>query len=271
MKARKQYKISNRMLVVWLTLTGIILLLTPQTITGKFQGAFTHIFRYPLRLGRGISLSARVVDQPNYDLARREIQYQNHIANLVAELEEKNSQIEKLAGIRYHQHSLEGAALVMADVINVNLQGSRNEIIINRGQSDGLKKGQLVIGENSIIGVVDGLWLHQAKVTLTTDSSFRLPVMVEGLKKSVWMFGCGSGRAIIRWANDKPDIGQEVLTEKKPGFLDCPMVIGRVSGCNRNADNALLWDITVAPACDIAMLPSVMVIVMNPTPKVEEY
>ena len=264
MKARKQYKISDRMLIIWLTLGGIILLLTPQSITGKFQGAFTRVFRYPLRLGRGISLSARIIDEPNYDLARREIQYQNHISNLVAELEQKNRQIEKLAQIRYHQHGLEGAALVMADVINVNLQGSRNEIIINRGQSDGLKKGQIVIGENSIIGVVDRLWSRQAKIKLITDSSSQIEVNIQGRKKT-WLFGCGRGRAIIKWANERNDIGQEVLAEKKPGFLDCPMVIGRVSECKRNADNAHLWDITVVPACDVAMLPSVMVIVMNPT------
>ncbi len=46
--------------------------------------------------------------------------------------------------------------------------------------------------------------------------------------------------------------------------MDCAMISGRVSECNRNAKNALLWDITVQPACDVAMLGSVMVIVMNP-------
>jgi len=261
MKARKQHRISNRMLLIWLTLAGVILLLTPQTLTGKFQGAFTRVFHLPLRLGRGISLSARVVDKDRYDIQRKEIQYQNHISNLVAELEEKNSQIGELAKIRYRHHSLEGAALIMADVIRVNLDGARNELIINRGANDGLQNGQFVLGENSIVGIVHKVWERQAKVRLITDSSSRLPVIINGFEKVVWMFGCGNGQAVIRWAKTKPQISENVLAQKHPGFLEAAMITGRVSECTRDADNALLWNVMVRPASDIAMLQSVVVIV----------
>jgi hypothetical protein len=54
------------------------------------------------------------------------------------------------------------------------------------------------------------------------------------------------------------------MVRPSPGFLDSPIVAGRVAQAERNEQNALLWDITVTPACDIQMLPSVMVIVNNP-------
>jgi hypothetical protein len=262
--ARKRHEISNRMLLVWLTLAGGILLLTPQKITVKFQGAFTHAFRFPLRLGRSITLSARMPDTAAYTSARTAEQYENHIANLAAELEQKNRQIEALADIRYRQHGLAGAALVMADVITANMVGSRNELLINRGQNDGLQVGQFVLGENCIIGTVSYVWARQAKVKLITDSSSRLAVTTAVLQKPVWMFGAGNGQAVIRWAKVKPAIGEQVLAQKYPGFLDCPMIAGRVSECKRNGQNALLWDIMVRPGCDVAMLPSVTVIVTNP-------
>ncbi len=262
--ARKRREISNRMLLVWLTLAGCILLLAPQKITGKFQGAFTHAFRFPLRLGRSVTLSARIKNTSDYDSQRTIQQYENHIANLAAELEQKNRQLEALAKIRYRQHGLEGAALVVADVITANLSGPRNELLINRGQNDGLRLDQFVLGENSIIGTISYVWAKQARVKLITDSSSRLAVIpIKSGQKPVWMFGAGDGQAVIRWAKAEPGLWEKVLVQAYPGRLDCPMITGRVSECKRNDKNALLWDITVRPDCDVAMLGSVTVIVTD--------
>lgn len=262
--ARKRREVSNRMLLVWLTLAGFILLLSPQKITSKFQGAFMHTFRFPLRLGRSITLSARVANTPAYTRQRSDQQYENHIANLAAELEQKNRRIEALAKIRYRQSALEGAALVMADVITANLAGSRNELLINRGQNDAVQLGQFVLGENCMVGTISYVWPRQAKVKLISDSSSRLAVTIAGMQNPVWMFGAGDGEAVIRWAKVEPRIGEIVLAQKQPGFLDCPMIAGRVRRCERNDKNALLWDITVRPACDVQMLPSVTVIATKP-------
>lgn len=263
--ARKHHKISDRMLLVWLTLAGSILLLGPQNITGKFQGAFARIFRLPLRLGRAVTLSAHVVESPGYEFESQEHQYQNHIANLAAEIEQKNKQIERLAALRQRQYALEGAALVTADVISATVEGTRNELIINRGQSDGLQAGQFVLGENSIIGVLSDVWARTAKVRLVTDLASKLPVTIEGLEKSVWMFGRGNGQAKALWARKKMPPGTNIMVRKHPGKLDCAMIAGEVKRCDRNEQNALLWDITIRPACDVVMLQSVTVIVMNPT------
>jgi hypothetical protein len=261
--ARKRREISNRMLLVWLILSGCILLLAPQKITGKLQGAFTHAFRFPLRLGRSVTLSARIKNTSDYNSQRTIQQYENHIANLAAQLEQKNQQIEALAKIRYRQNCLEGASLVVADVITANLSGSRNELLINRGQDDGLRPDQFVLGENSMIGTVSYLWAKQARVKLITDSTSRLAVTTAALPRPVWMFGAGDAQAVIRWAKAEPAPGEQVFVQAYPGRLDCPMITGMVSECKRNDQNALLWDITVRPACDVAMLGSVTVIVTD--------
>ncbi len=262
--SRKHHRLSNRMLMVWFILGGLIVLFTPQNITSRFQGAFTTIFHIPLKVGRAVSLNARTIDSPDYNKHNREIEYENHIANLAAELSEKQYQLEMISGIRSRTIALDGAALVVADVISANLEGSKNEIVINRGENDGIKVGQFVLAQNCIIGTVSQVFSRQARITLVTDPTSRLPVATTEMDKAVWMFGSGNGKALIRWSKVKPINSENVMVQKHPGFLDSPMIAGKVVDVSRNAQNALLWDISVVPACDVAMLGSVMVIVMNP-------
>ncbi len=265
MKARKHHRVSNRMLLAIFVLTGFVLLLSPQKVTGKVHGLFTGVFKFPLRVGRQISLSARVSDTPGQNLRQKEIEYQNHIANLVAEIEEKTNQIEQLSLIRSREYALSGAGLIMADVVSSTTQGSKNELIINRGQRDGIEAGQFVLGWNSIIGTISQVWDRQAKIQLLTDRDSMMAVSFDGLNKQTLLDGQGNGKAVIQWSRKKAEVGQIIYAQKKAGFLDCPMITGQVIECKMNDQNPLLWDLTIVPACDIAMLPSVTVIVMNPT------
>ena len=61
--------------------------------------------------------------------------------------------------------------------------------------------------------------------------------------------------------------GEDVIAEKKPGFLDASMITGKVAYCKRNEDSPLLWDIMVKPVCDLERLTKVAVIIMNPQEK----
>ena len=54
------------------------------------------------------------------------------------------------------------------------------------------------------------------------------------------------------------------MAGRKPGFLNAPMIIGKVLRCERNAKSPMLWDIVVEPVCDFEQLNDVAVIVINP-------
>ena len=62
----------------------------------------------------------------------------------------------------------------------------------------------------------------------------------------------------------KVKIDTEIMASKRPGFLDTPMIIGKVYRCEHNAQ-PLVWDIMVEPACNIQKAENVAVIVMNPS------
>jgi rod shape-determining protein MreC len=246
-------------------LAGLIFLFAPQNLTTKFQLAFAYVFRWPLSIGRGFRLSA-YTRQPLTDaVTRREYnQLQNYLLNVTEELNQERQKVKKLSGLRKDRRPLEGAKLVFADVISGSIDDLHGEFIINRGDSDGLNKGQFVLGDNSIIGTVSDVSARTARVKLITDPASKIAVRIAELDVSRMMQGAGGNLAGVQLIRHKPKTGDFVYADKKPGFLDVPMVAGKVAGCKRNDENPLLWDITVSPACELNRLSDVAVVIMNP-------
>jgi len=271
--ARKQIRISRRVLFTCFMLAGFIFLFTPHNITNKFQFAFARLFCWPLSIGRSISLSVQM-GQPfadsstsgNYnDLRRRYNQLQNHLANVVEQLNLEHKKAERLSGLR-NRFPLEGAKFLPADVIRASIDGSQSWIIINRGQNDGLAKGVFVLGDNSIIGIVSDVASREARVRLFTDPTSRIEVKIAGLGIERVMQGIGGNSAKIPMVSTKlkVKIGQKIFARRKPGLLDVPIIIGTVARCKEDDEKPLVWDITVKPACDLEKLKDIDVLIMNP-------
>jgi cell shape-determining protein MreC len=252
--------ISTGMLFILFMSGGMIFFFAPQNLTNKFQFSFARVFRWPLGVGRTISLSART--QPQFvDVVsrRRYNQLQNYLANITMELSQERQKVEKLSGL-LNRRPFEGAVLMFADVI----ASSAEDFIINRGQDDGVQKGQFVAGDNSIIGTISDVSPRTAKVEPITKTTSNMAAEIGGLKTVIHGNGKNSAKIRLVPTKYKVKIGDNVYACKKPGFLDAPMILGTVSQCRRDGENPLLWDITVKPACDIERLNDVTIIIMNP-------
>jgi len=153
---------------------------------------------------------------------------------------------------------------MLADVIR-DSDRLHSELIINRGKNYGLRQGQFVLGDNSIIGTISNVSFRSAQVKLVTDPTSQIAVKIGRLNVSRVMKGDGSNSAKIQMLSTKHKVrvGDVVYADKKIGFLDDLIIIGKVAQYKRG-DEPLLWDITVKPVCDIERLNSVAVIVMNP-------
>lgn len=243
-------------------LAGFIVLLSPQSLTSKFQFAFTYVFRWPLTIGRNISLSA-AMRQPvrENDMVPRD-EYErllNHNANVTQQRDDAYEEVTKLRKIR-NSPAWERAGFIQADVITVFIDKLRGELVINRGKEDGVEKDLFVLADNSIIGTVSEVASKTARIRLFTDPASNTAVIIG---KSDWLMkGCGNNQARVKMLKQKISIGKRLMASKRPGFLDTPMIIGEVVGCEHN-DQPLLWDITVEPVCDIQKIDSIHVIVMN--------
>ena len=261
--ARKQTKLSRRMLFTWFMLTGCILLFAPQSLTGKLQLAFVDIFRWPLSLSGNVALTARSEQPVNESLGGGEARLRNYIANLEQTLEQQRKEFQRLYGL-YNSPVWEGADWVLAKVITKEVDGPRNELTIDYRKGKGLAKGQYVLGGESIIGTISDVFpqMGTARVKLLTDSTSQIPVRIGGGNLKNIMKGSDGNFARV----EQLEVGEEVFALRKPGFLDldAPIITGRVTGCERNHKQAAVWDVTITPACDLKDLEDVAVIIMNP-------
>jgi len=248
------------MLFTWFMLAGFILLIAPENWTKKLQPDFSYIFRWPWRIGGSLSLFATypaLRDTVNYK------EYNNHIANLTKWLEQERKSVEELQVLR-KRFPLEDVKFLSA-YVSPSSAGTQSELYINCGRKHGLARGQFVLGSNSIIGTVQDVWSHSAQVRLITDPASKIAVEILGVRRL--MNGNGNNSAKIPHLlkdKHKVKIGDYVFAAPTRGFLNAPMVTGKIVECQRDDENPSLWDITVKPVCDIERLNSVIVMIMNP-------
>ena len=262
--ARKHIKVSRAMLFTWFMLAGLILLIAPQKLTSKFQFAFARIFQLPLSVTRTLSINAGkqqsapdVVSRDQYN------QLQNHLANVRAQLEIEHKKVELLTGM-LDRLPLEGAKTVIAYVITASTESTKNQIVINRGEKDGLAVGQFALGDNSVIGKVSEVDARFAWIKLLSDPGLKIPVKISGLGADYILSGNGTSAKIrLITTKTKIETGQEVYAAKQPGILDTPVILGKIGEYKEDQDDPLLWDITVEPVCNIEKLKTVVVIIMN--------
>ena len=204
---------------------------------------------------------ARTPQPLDSSLSRTQAQYLNYIANLEERLIQQQKEFEKLYGL-YNEYVWEGVNFVLADVITTKNDGSR-ELTIDCRENVGLVKGQFVLGDNSIIGTISDVSSRTASVKLCTDPTSSIEIKVGKLNAIMKGNGNNSAKIPLVSIEHKIKKGDNVYALKKAGFLDAPVIIGRVIQLKSDDKNPLLWDITVEPACEMEKIEDVAVVIMN--------
>ena len=266
--ARKQPKSSRVTLFAGLLVAGIVLLLLPQSVTKGLNFLFARFFNPVLSIGRNtdppIFKPASEDFVPRAEYNRLQAAYDNLRAALITEHE----RYENLAGLRSSLPK-PGPKLALAEVMNVSISGLRRELIINKGDIDGLRPGQYVLGGNGIVGTVSETSQASARVRLVTDASFKIKVAIWQADKKRYIYarmdGDGTDSAKIPFISREYKIrsGDTVYAAAVPGFLESPMVIGRITQVAPGEKEPLLWDITVEPVQNVELLARVAVIVTD--------
>ncbi len=255
-------KISKRMLFAYFMLGGLIFLFTPARVTSRLQLAYANAFRVPLSAGRTMTLASRTPAATDVGVQTDDTdRLKNDIANLRAILREARAEITQLRRLRASQ-KWDRVGLLPADITMVN--PAQTELVIGRGQEDGVRVGQFVaaLSDDSLVGQVSHILPHTAMVRLISDPASKIPVEIGLSGIQGLMEGRGGGIARIPLVSTKRAVAvQDPVYIRKQAHLDVPVIAGRVAACNTDPDNPLLWDITVRATCDIATLRDVAVIV----------
>lgn len=269
---QKWTRVSRRMLFTWCLLGGLICLFAPPSLTSKLQLAYTYAFSWPLQAGHSLSLASGTLSPLHAAgeadagaTATEQQRLKNLVANLEGQLKEARGEIDQLAHVRAVPQ-WDRMAFLRADVTLISQ--TRDVLLINRGRQDGVAVGQYVMGDMSIIGTVSQIWSQTAKVRLINGQGSKLPVTIGESDLARVMEGQVGNVAKVPLvpASYAVSKGTKVYARKMPGLLDAPIITARVSQCRIDPENPSLLDITIEPACDIAGLTGVAVIVPSSKP-----
>jgi len=246
------------------------LFLVPREAAGRLQLAYAHVFRWPLTMGRGVVRAQATTATPSISpqeyakLVKICQQLQKKSANVAAQLQQANRQIELLTRLKAKpglEHMQPIPAKVYAQVAD--------EMTISQGKESGVAVGQYVLSltearleDQCVIGVVSAVSANGAKVRLITDRGSHLPVKIAGLDKPKYLDGCGDGVAKIALVPREHAIqaGSAVYAQAQRGLLDVPVTVAEITQCKPDVDYPNMLAITARPACELTTLSDVVVL-----------
>lgn len=114
------------------------------------------------------------LQRENEQLKHEQFSYRTQLQRLTA-LEAENA---RLRGLLSSARKTRGKRMI-AEVINVDLEPTEQQVLINKGGNDGVYEGQVVLDAFGVLGQVTEVAATTARVLLLTDSRHAIPVRVE--------------------------------------------------------------------------------------------
>ncbi len=153
-----------------------------------------------------------------------------------------------------------GATLAAAVVLRDPAPG-RDVIVIDRGASDGVRKGQPVLGSGAtLIGLVSSVQQDRARVRLLSDPQSAIAAVVQSTRTQTALTGSRDGlRLEFAPVGDPISEGDLVLTSGLIGGLPGGLLAGQVTEIDRSGQH-LFAEIRVEPLATYGRLEHVLVI-----------
>lgn len=128
-----------------------------------------------------------------------------------------------------------------AEIRQIDLNPFSHRVLINRGRRDGLQSGQAVIDAFGVVGQVDEVFVHSARVVLLTDPDHALPIAVE--RTGVRTIAYGSGLNTELRLNDLPmnidlEPGDRLVTSGLGGAFPAGLPVAEVVDVSRTVGEA---------------------------------
>lgn len=150
---------------------------------------------------------------------------------------------------------------IAARVIGKEQAALSRTVLIDKGLSDGLKKGMPVIAPPGLIGrLVDVSWTV-SRVLLFHDENSHVDAIVQRSRTQGVIGGAGSGGMILKYISKTQDVQEDdiVVSSGMSGVFPKGWLIGKVIHVDRQ-EAGLFLKIKVAPFVDFSKLEEVLVL-----------
>jgi rod shape-determining protein MreC len=174
-----------------------------------------------------------------------------------AEVGETNRRLAELLSFR---ERLRGQAQA-AQVIGKDPRVWFRSFVINKGESDGVRKGMAVLSAHGAVGQVYATGAHSARVLLITDHNSGVDAVVQRSRARGIVEGAADEGCTMKYLRQGEDVevGDRVVTSGLDGVFPKGIVIGHITGLSRRS-RGLLQAATVEPAAPFDRLEEVLVV-----------
>ena len=171
----------------------------------------------------------------------------------------RTARLQTLAADNQRLRELLGAArrgnldVQLAPILDVDLDPTRQRLVLDAGANDGVRIGQSVIDAGGVVGQIIGLTPMHATVLLLTDPSHAVPVAVA--RSGVRLVAYGDGRSDVLQLPSIPlssdiKVGDKLVTSGLGGRFPAGFPVGTIMSLQPDDSRAFLLG-EVRPAAQL--------------------
>lgn len=130
----------------------------------------------------------------------------------------------------------EGVSYSTARVVAEEGDAFSHALIIYSAGNDTIKKGQVVLSDNGVVGRVERVGQVYSKVILVTDINSKIPVMVEKSRIRGILSGDNTGMPKLIFTPLEADlnVGDKIVTSGVAGVFPAGLPIGKIVAIDKN-------------------------------------
>ncbi len=288
-----------------LILVSVVGFMLPTRLTGKFLNFVQVILPFQDWTTRSADAVTDVVTPSDKGLSADEAQkirrenaaLKHRLASLSGDFEDLSNAYAHATQIR--DRGLDQGRLIPARVVAGDAFAWRKSKLINSGtlsgvredaavtthhfslqmdETDVVREGYSVLCAETLVGFVDQVGTHSARVRLLSDKATALRVLIARaatgkfypLSSEFWLVGTGDhdmeirdvSHNYVKSTDDETNVrvGDYVFTSRDDPNLPASMTIGTISEIRQDPDNSLLYILKVVPAMNPGDIRQVFVV-----------
>lgn len=197
--------------------------------------------------------------QKENERLRNELLMQRAITNSFIGLAEENVRLKKL--LNFKNKSSFKYNLIAAEVIARSPSFWFNNVIIDKGENDGIKKNMAVINEDGLVGKVTEVYPNSSKVLLLIAEESSISVIISRTKEIGVVVGNGPNLPKLKYIFSTSNVvnGDFVETSGISEYFPKSIPVGKIKILPKK-ELELFYNIEIIPSVDFNSLRNVFVI-----------
>ncbi|ADU91720.1 rod shape-determining protein MreC [Taylorella equigenitalis] len=150
------------------------------------------------------------------------------------QLSAENSQLRRLLELKENVP----VKSLAVEILYIPNNPVRGNIVLNKGEREGIKPGMPVIGEGGLVGQIQRVSYKTSETLLITDESIQIPAILVRNGLRVVVYGAGVGNPLeLRYLSPGADVqvGDEIVTSGIGDIYPSGLAIGKVGRIDQSS------------------------------------